>query len=406
MRRMILGLVLATSLNSCGGSSGTASLEGASLTGNSLSSTVRVERRFLYTLNQGEGTVSGFVLEESPAGHQHQHAHQHARVRPQQDLDHDHDHHDHDHPDEPGDHDHPGLAPRELDGSPYNFPWRPLDLVIDRAGETMLVLDQQGQLQRLGIHGFSGLLTPLGEQPSGVERPRLLRLSEEGDSLAVLGDSLALFAVGTGGQLTPLTVLARDTRDWTDVRLAGGVGVAATPGGAVGFSWQLLSGEVLPEVPLPGDSRAQLALTPAGVFVLNRGDRSLSQLRQDRQGRLELLGTYHLPAELGDPQTLAALAGGEDLLVGDQASATLLALHEDHLDEHGHAFLGQTASVLFAVPQTSFVLAGHAAGWGFQVLELSANGLTVHEQLQQQRAGVSAFGWAQRVVEETRVINL
>lgn len=397
MRRTLLSLVLATTLVSCGGSSQSSNLDGVPLQGNVLQTTVRVERRFLYALSREDGSVSGFVLETEAAGG-HSHGHTHGKILAQHDHDHEHEHGD-------GDEAHAGLGATPLDSSPYTFPITPQDMVVGGAGETMFLLDRAGNLLAVRIDGFTGLLTPGQTTVTGVANPRLLRLSADGQAVAVLGDSLAVFALGGGGALAPAAGLD-GTADWTDVRLNGQVGVGARPSGAIGFAWSpgaRISAQ--PEVALPGGTRGGAAYAEAGVFLVNTADRSLSQLSQDGQGVLTPVASFTLPDSLTDPQTVCAIFG-DDLLVGDSDSVALFHLHDGELEEEGHTEVDQTPSLLFPVPETNFVLAGHAQGEGYHVLEVGEDGLSVHEEAETERADVSAFGYAERTVQVTETVNL
>jgi hypothetical protein len=379
---------------SCG-NSGSSSLDGNTLEGNFISTTVDVERRFLYSLNREEGSVSGFlVVSEEEGGHDHEHAH--GQILAQ---------HDHEHEGEGGEGE--GLELQELDSSPYTFGGAPpIDMVVDGEGRNLFLLEATGQLRGNAIDGFTGLLAAGDAQLTSVANPRFLRLSDSGDAVAVLGDSLAIFAIDENGRLSPAAVLD-GTQNWTDVRLQEGRGVGATQTGALGFLWQV--GDPLepgPEVALPGGNRGQIAYAQAGVFVVNGEDVSVTQLSQNQEGSLSLTATFPLPQELSDPQALTALFDGEDLLVADSDSVVLLHPHQDELEEEGHADLDQKPTVLFAVPESAFVLAGHAEGEGYHLLEVGEEGLAVLGEYETEHAGVSAFGFAERFERITETVSL
>jgi hypothetical protein len=394
VRNTFISLLLVTTLSSCGGS-GTSSLGGSTLEGNVISTTVEVEQRFLYALNSAEGSVSGFVLESGEeTGHDHDHAH--GRILAQE-HDHDHGHGEEGEPE--------GLELRELDSSPYTFGGAPpIDMAVDGHGETLFLLDNAGNLWANAIDGVTGLLTAGEPVATGVSNPRMLRISADGNALAVLGDGLAIYAIGEGG------LSARSFRDgtggWSDVRVNGALGVGADSEGAIGFSW--LPGAVIdtrPTVPLPGDGRGQIAYAEAGIFVVNGGDVSVSQLSQAEDGSLALVASFGLPDELTDPQTITSIFEGEDLLVGDSDSVVLLHPHEDELEEEGHVDLDQAPSVLFPIPESAFVLVGHAAGEGYHLLEVGEEGIEILEEAEGEHSGISAFGFAERVEQVTRTVN-
>ncbi len=409
MRKTIFSIILVASLTGCGGSS-SSSLGGNTIEGNFVSTTVDVERRFLYALNEGDGSVSGFLIaSEEEGGHDHDHSHGRILAQADGDIHADHDDEDHDHDE---DHEHEGegeegLELRALDSSPYTFGGAaPIDMAVDGSGQNLYLLDAAGNLRANAIDGLTGLLTVGEPVTTGVANPRFLRLSDSGDALAVLGDDLAIFAINGEGQLSDRAFLD-GTESWSDVRLSGDRGVGATETGAIGFLW--IPGALLdprPEVALPGGSRGQIAYAALGVFVVNGEDLSASQLSQDEEGFLTLEATFALPEELADPQTLATVFDGEDLLVGDSDSVVLLHPHDDELEEEGHADLDQVPTVLFPLPESNFVLVGHAQGEGYHLLELGEEGLEVLGEFETEYEGVSAFGFAERIERVTEVVRL
>lgn len=388
MRKYLLILILTTALSGCGGS-GSSTLNGLSGQGNFISTTVELEQRFVYALNTDSGTVSAFAVESAEA--EGEHAHAHAKVLAQ---------HDHEHGTEEE-----GTGLRELDSSPYSFPGNPpVGLAVGGDGRNLYLVDAQGSLSVNLIDGVTGLLTPGQSVATGISNPRLLRVSDSGDALAVLGDDLAIFALDDDGALS-IGALVPNTQDWTDVRLQGDTGAAATASGAAGFRWSPGTTSTTFEIVLPGATRGQLALAAEGVFVVNREDRSLSQLSLGNNGALTLLQTFGLPQDLLDPQTIASLFDGEDLVVGDDDSVALLHPDEAGLEQEGIVDIDEVPTVLFPLPETTLVLAGHAQGVGFHVLEVSEEGMTVLQETSPEQAGVSAFGQAFRVEQVTAIIN-
>ena len=175
MRKTLFILILAAGLTSCGGSGGS-TLGGDNAQGNFISTTVDLEQRFLYALNSAEGSVSGFLISSGEEEGGHDHAHQAVLTQ----HDHDHDHGGGEEPEE-------GFI--ELDSSPYTFGGAaPIDMVVDGDGRTLFLLDSAGNLRPNTIDGVTGLLTQLDPIPTGVTNPRMLRLSNSGDAVAVLGD--------------------------------------------------------------------------------------------------------------------------------------------------------------------------------------------------------------------------
>jgi hypothetical protein len=399
MRKTVFSIILIAAFTGCGGS-GSSSLGGNTIEGNFVSTTVEVERRFLYALNEGEGSVSGFLIaSEEEGGHDHDHDHA-GRILGQNDHGDDHDHEGEGEETE-------GLELEALDSSPYTFGGAPpIDMAVDGTGQNLYLLDAAGNLRGNPMDGLTGLLTIGDPVATGVANPRFLRLSDSGNALAVVGDDLAIFAIDADGQLSDRAFLD-GTEAWSDVRLSGDRGVGATETGAVGFLW--IPGAVIdprPEVTLPGGGRGQIAYAALGIFVVNGEDVSVSQLSQDEEGFLTLETTFALPDELTDPRTLATVFDGEDLLVGDSDSVVLLHPHDDELEEEGHADLDQTPTVLFPLPESNFVLVGHAQGEGYHLLELGEEGLEVLGEFETEYQDVSAFGYAERVERVTEVVRL
>ena len=404
MRKNLLILLLATSLSACGGSS-SSNLGGQSLTGNVISTTVEVERRFVYALE--EGRVHGFVIpSEDEGGHSHDHGHDHNHKLVLAQHDHDHHHHDHDDHD---DHDHDGEALElvELDGSPYTISGvAPIDMVVARQGRWMFLLEATGALTRVSIDGVTGGLQAQAQTATNISSPRFLRLSEDGNAVAVVGDSLAIYTIAENGSLSSSPAFADETEDWTDLQLRHNTGIASTAHGAVGFSWSPMALLDPQEIHLPGHSRGQALYTSHGVFVVNSDDQSLSQLSQDSQhGSLTLTGTFPLPEALHEPQTLTSLHDGEHLLVGGEHSVMLFHFHDDELEEEAHVDTHDRPTILFPVADTNSVLVGHAEGEGYHLLQLGDHGLELFEGTLHQ-GGVSAFGFAQRLERLTRTLTL
>lgn len=400
MSRTLCALLLTALLCSCG-SSGTSSLGGVPLPqGNFISTTVDVERRFLYSLSLGESAISGFVFEAEDEDHDHHHGGEHSHRLAAQEHDHDEDHGA----------EHGGgeeLALRPLDSSPYTLGGAPLvDMVVSGDGRYLLAIDRDGGLRIVAIDGFSGLLSPRSVVETGVANPRRLRLSSDGRAVAVLGDRLTIYALDEEGQVS-LPSFFDSTSDWLDVQLDERRVVAVTDEGAYGMRWSpaaLLSPGAL--LPLPGGHRGQVLLSELGVLVVNGEDRSLSRLSQADDGTLTLVETWELPAELVGPQTVAVLEDGEHLLVGDATSVVVLHLDQGELVEDDHRELEQAPTALFPIPDSNLVLVAHALGEGATVLSWGEEGLGSLGELDEGRQGVSAFGYLQRVVRVTQTVTL
>lgn len=385
MRKTLLILLIAAGFSACGTSS-SSSLSSPAGSGSFLSSTVQLDQQFVYALSADQSQLLAYEIsgEDEGGGHDHEHGHVHAQ------HDHEHDH---------GDGGSAGLELVELDGSPYTLPGgEALSLVVVAEGRSLVVLFTDGTLRNYSINGVTGLLGEPTSLPSRVDNPRKLRLSPEGDAIAVLGDDLALFPVEANGELAPLPAIVTHTQDWSDVALGHHGGAGATAQGAVGFSWER-GGPVSTssEVILPGTTRGGLALAHDEVFVTNTEDQTVSQLSQNEEtGQLTLVETFELPEVIEDPSAIAVLFDGEDLLVGGTEAVVLLHHHEDELEEEGHAELDQTPSDFFSILDTGFVLVAHAEGEGFHLLKVG-EGLSVVSEFEEELANVTSFGLARRI---------
>ncbi len=409
MRKTILILLAAISFSACGGS-GSSSLSSNGLSGSYLSSTVRLDQQFVYALSSDQSKIAAYrVAGESDDGHGHDHGHVHAQAQAQASRvlaheGHDHeDEHEHEHEDDHDhDHGHGGGEAEfdlvELDGSPYALTGsQALSLVVPASGRSVIVLFADGDLRSYPIDGVTGLLGEPTVVPSRANNPRKLRLSPAGDSIAVLGDSLSLFPVDEQGAIAPLPAVLGATQNWVDVALGDHGGAGSTAVGAVGFHWHRggpVNGTI--EVVLPGASRGGLAITEEAVFVTNTENNSVSELSQDEEGQLTLVGTSVLPHEAEEPTAITALFGGEDLLVGGSHGVVLLHHHEGELEEEGHLELDQVPTDLFGVPDTNYVLVAHADGEGFHLLEV-AEGLSLVGEFESELGKVTSFGVAHRI---------
>ena len=401
MRKTVFILLTALVLSACGGSS-SSSFSSGGLSGSYLSSTVRLDQQFVYALSSDNSQIAAYrVGGESEGGHGHDHGHTHAQeVLAHEGHDHE-DEHDHEHEDHGHDHDHGSSSGEfelvELDGSPYSLSGgQALSLVVAGNGRSVVVLFADGNLRSYPIDGVTGLLSEPTVLSSQVSNPRKLRLSEDGDVVAVLGDSLAIVALGDQGAVGTPTLLG-GTQTWTDVVLGHHNGAASTAQGAVGFHWHE-GGEIhaSTEVALPGLTRGGLVITEDAVFVLNTADDSISELSQDEEGQLTLVKSTELPEEAHDPTTITALFGGEDLLVGGSHGLVLLHHHDGELEEEGHLDLDQVPTNLYSVPDSSYVLVAHANGEGFHLVEV-AEGLALVGEFESELAKITSFGAAHRV---------
>jgi hypothetical protein len=370
---------LAICLAGCGGSGAAADLER-----NTVSTTIDLQQTFLYGLDRAQPSLTGSLV-----------------VPPEEE-----DEEDEAAAEEGEEAEEEGLSLLELAESPFPIPGAPVDLALAGSTGAIYVLDESGLVRQGRINDESGLPTLENEVPTGVQHPRLLRLSDSGDALAVLGDSLAVYQLGADGQLSAPSPLP-DTRQWVDVRLEASLGAASTSAGAVSFRWS--PGEPASPVAnlaLPGSRRGQLVDTGGALLVLNSEDNSLSELALDGNATLSLLSTEPLPEVGGEPRTLAALEDGQRLVVGGDHFVLLLERDEQGaLQELGEVETAETPSALLPVPDTDFVLLGHSQTPGFEVLEAGQDG-PVLESAGPEQGPVSAFGLARRTVRVTRTVSL
>lgn len=380
-------LILLASLLGCGGSSGgsdtsTFGLEGDPNGGNFIATTVDVERRFIYTLNRGDNTLTGVFLPEEEGGHHH-----HGRILAQAEEE-------------------EGLEFEELDGSPYNLGAATLlELVVDSEGRYLYVLDTGGRIRIYQIDGVGGLLTLQGEFQTLVANPRLMRLAGDGSALAVLGDSLVILELNSVGALRDPARI-NGTSTWVDVALNGRLGAASTNAGAQGFAWTP-GALVTPtaEVALPGATRGNPTYLEDSLMVVNRAAASASQLTQAADGALTLTQTLGLPAGQTDPQLILALES-PNLLFGDTNSLALVELEAANLREIDEVTLTQAPISLFSLPETEFVLVGHGAGQGSSYLHAEEDELELSDEPGPGGNGTSSFGFAERDTTVTQVTRI
>lgn len=379
MKKPLLSLFTALVLAGCGGSNGpsnpTAGFDFDNATGNFITTSVEVERKFVFVLNQNDNTVSGFFI---PEFEEEGHGHAHGRFLAQE---------------EEGE-----IEFEELDGSPYPLTGgTAVDLVVDPTGRYLVVVDSAGELRSYAIDGFTGLLTLADQESTTVANPRRLAANSDGTSVAVLGDQISIHQVSDEGVFS-IGSVADNTADWTDVKLDGANGIAATPAGVEGFQWTT-GGTLFPRfsVALPGATRGELTFAEAGVFVVNRENNSVSQLEQAPNSELTLVDTFALPADLTDPVQIVALFDGEDLGVTDSDSFCLLHPEEGELEDEGCLDLPRVPNRLFALPESNVVFAGHATGNGSTQIEVSDEELEVHPEPGPGGNGPFGFGYAERV---------
>ena len=389
MRKTLFILLMAVGLSSCGGSGSSASwLTTEGREGSFLSSTVELDQQFVYALSADRGELLAYKVAEEEAG-----GHDHGHVHAQHDHDDEHDHeHEHDH--EQG----TDLDLVELDGSPYRLAdGSAQSLVLVSGGKALIVLFSDGMLRSYPIDGVTGLLAEPSAVDSQVNSPRALRVSPEGDAVAVLGDSLAIFPLPEDGGLPSQPALLPDTANWSDLALGHHGGAGATVTGAIGFSWQRGGPITLgSETALPGTARAGLALSHDELFVVNSQDRSVSKLHFDEDNAtLMLVETFSLPEELTDPSVVTVLSDGEELLVGGADALILLHRHDDDWEEEGHLELDQEITALYAVPSSNSVLVAHALGHGFHLVQVE-HSLTALAELAPEHSGITSFGVADR----------
>lgn len=392
----------------CGGSDlggNSATFDFDRVTGNFITTTVEVERKFLYVLNRGDNTLSAFLIEEEEEGG-HDHSHAHRQILAQHD-DHD-DHHDHDHEDHEDheEHEEP-LALTELDGSPYPLGATPaVDMIVDEEGRYLVILEQSGNLKSYAIDGLTGLVVLIDEETTQVQNPRRLNRSHHGRDIAVLGDSASLHEVDSDGNLSVGAVVV-GTSDWSDLKLDGSNAVASTPNGVVGFQWSPGRNiNLFFSVVLPGATRGDLTYSEAGVWVVNQQHNSLSLLTQQANGEIALLDTYSLPASLTAPTLIATLFDGEELAVTDDDTFVVLHLHDDELEAEAELELDRVPVRIFDLPESEFVLLGHQSGEGSTMVHFhdEEDGLELHEEHGPGGPAAFNFGFSERVqtVEQTR----
>lgn len=375
----------------CGGSSdvggNSPTFDFDSVTGNFITTTVEVERRFLYILNRGDNTLSAFLLDgEEEGGHSHSHTHDRILAQETEEE----------------------LPTTELDGSPYSLGATPfVDMVVDHEGRYLVVLDEAGTLRSYSIDGLTGLITQIDEESTSVLNPRRLSRSQDGREVAVLGDSASIHQVDEEGRFSAGATVD-NTVNWTDLDIDGVNAVAATPDGAVGFQW--FPGRrpsIFSSVTLPGSTRGEATYSESGVWVVNREDASISLLEQLPNGEISVVETFELPASLSEPTLIAALFDGEDLAVADKDTFVLLHLHDDELETEAEVELERAPNRIFGVPESEFVLLGHDTGDGTTLLHI-AEGETVeieaHEEPGPGGEAPFGFGFSERIqtVTETR----
>ena len=306
MRKTILSLILLASLCGCGGSGGsdttTAGLDGRLSEGNFILVTTDVERRFVYVLNRAANTLSAVLLaEEEEGGHGHAHARFLAQQEEEEHLEFD-----------------------EIEGSPYSLGLTLVDFIVSSDGAFAHILDNSGRLTTFSIDQVTGLITRTNELNTPVANPRTLKLSDDGQVLAVLGDTVFIAPLNDDGTLGTSATIA-GTANWLDLVIRQGSGAASTAGGAVGFAWTP-GAAVVPhgETALPGATRGQLGYLGEQIFVVNQADTSVTRLDQDATtGALTLSRTFDLPAQLTDPNLMLPIFDGEDLLIADSNSLVL-----------------------------------------------------------------------------------
>jgi hypothetical protein len=379
MKKLILISILAACLAGCGGSSGgLSSVPGAEGgEGNFLTTSVEVEQRYLYILNSGDGTISAFVF---PATAEEGHGHAHGRILAQVEEE-------------------EGPQPVELTPSPFNLGHTPIDMGLI-ADSFLVTLDASSVVRVYELDGITGLLELRNEFNSAVPNPRRLRIS---DGVAVLGDQLNVYGVDAAGNFLGPALFV-NTATWVDVALEGGTGVASTPDGAVGFSWETgaINGPFAPVI-LPGATRGEVAYASEGVFVVNSADGSVSQLSQSADGQLTLANTFDVGPELATPTLITSVFNGEDLVVADHDSLALFHPGNGGLENEGEAALDRAPARLFHLPESEALYVGHATGDGTTTVLLEEAELHVIEEPGPGGQGPTAFGYAERfeIVTET-----
>lgn len=389
MKKLSLFLLLLLAAG-CGGSSdikGTSTgFDFDSTQGNFITTTVVVERKFLYLLNRGDNTLSAYLLDGEEEGHSHSHSHN--RIVAQEI--------------------HEELSLTELDGSPYSLGSDTLvDMVVDPQGRYLVVLDQAGKLRSYSIEGLSGLVTLVDESGTAVANPRRLTRSYNGFEIAVLGDSASIHQVDNEGRFsTGATV--DNTTGWSDLRVDGVNAVAATSEGAVGFQWSPGSRPgIFSSVALPGTTRGEVTYSQSGVWVLNRSDSSVSLIEQQPNAELSVLETFRLPPSLINPSLISALFEGEDLAVADADTLVILHAHDGEIEAEGEVELARAPNRIFGLPESEFVLLGHDSGVGSTLLHIVEGEpleIEVHEKSGPGGVAPFGFGFSERIqtVTETR----
>lgn len=385
-----IALFLALLVCGCGssgsGNSISSGFDFSAANGNFITSTVDVERQFLYTLNKGDNSLSVFLLDDS----QEEAAHVHSQALFQED-------------------EAAEFTTTELDGSPYSLGSATLvDMMVDQQGRYLVTLDTSGTLHSYGIDGITGLLTQLDERTTAVASPRSLERSYHGGSVAVLGEVASLHQIDADGKFSNGAVVT-NTVNWTGIALNGNLAVGATPNGAASFLWSPgFTPSPINEVTLPGASRGQVTYSNSGVWVLNRADGSVSNLSQQSNGDIALNQTFALPTSLTQPRFLASLHGGQDLAVADEDTFALLHPGTGNLETEAQTDLPRVPNRIFGVPGTPFVLLGHDTGTGSTLLHI-ADGETVTLEVQDPGPGGNSpfgFGYASRLETVTQTKSI
>lgn len=418
MKRLTLIPFLMVLLAGCGGSGGSSLVpnSGGFQRGNFITSTVDVEQQFLYTLNR-DNTVSASVVSDEEEEHAHgehahgDHAHREYVLREQAHGDDDHDHaHDdeeHDHGDEDHEHSESELLLRPLDGSPYTLSSTPLvDLAVSGDGTSLFLLESDGGLLQFAIDGLSGLLTPAPRIETNITGARLLKVSEDGRAVAVLGDQLAIFAINDDSLSEPAVL--EQTENWSDVAVSGTIGVGATADGAVGFSWSPDTFVSLsPAVSLPGTTRGQVAYAAERAYVLNSEDNSISSLDQERNSTLTLAATSSVDAALDDPDLLVATDNQNQLVAADDDTVATFDIDADILTIGSSTEVEQAPTRLFTIVDTALILVGHSVGSGYTALTVDEDGeLEIAAEADPDEPGVVSFGYASRNERVTRTVEI
>jgi hypothetical protein len=373
MKKLIFSILAISILTGCGSSSGIASsgfgTDGAA--GNFITTTVEVQSRYLYVLNQSDNTISAYILPQAEEGEGHSHARLLAQSEEEE------------------------LDTRELEGSPYTLSADTLvDIAVIRS-EYLILLNDRGLTQTYSIDAVTGLLSLQTDRPSFVSNPRRMVVSADGTAIAILGDEMSLHQVDAAGALSAPSFLV-NTQEWTDVELNPGVGVASTASGAVGFQWSPGS-EPNPrfDLALPGATRGDLVYAGSSVYLVNRQDNSISELSQAANGDLTLIQTFDLPAELSEPNQIVSLFDGEDLGVTDADTFVLLHPEAGQLESEGSASLDRSPNRLFAVPESEYVLVGHSTGLGSSVIAIEPEGPELLDAVGPGGLGPSGFGYTE-----------